>query len=99
MSFEEDQPGEPATIPPPGDPDKAWRSAFMAEVQEVRDEVKELRAEVKELARLVRVLNSTVQDCVTQVLSYAAETEQLKTRLSIVEARVTINPPPTHANG
>ena len=38
--------------------------------------------EVKELSSLVRKLNATVQDCVNQVISYAAETERMKTRMA-----------------
>jgi hypothetical protein len=83
MSFEDES---PKTVPPPGDPDKAWRVAFMAEMTATRLEMKELLGDVRKLTKVAR-------ECFEQMLKNEAIVNDLRTRLEIVEARITLAPP------
>lgn len=57
------------------------------------EDMAQLRKEVAALTRLVQDLNRVSRDCFAQMLKNEAETKLLRTRLEIVEARITLLPP------
>jgi uncharacterized coiled-coil DUF342 family protein len=81
--FDPEQMPMPATMPPPADPDEAWRVDMMKKLDDVHKNV-------AALTTLVTQLNDIAQKCFDQMLKDNAEIAQLKQEHDLLEARITL---------